>query len=44
MARVIVAAVDGRSGGRSGASVEKKEEEEEKKDVVPFVVHEKRAE
>ncbi|KAM0736084.1 hypothetical protein ACS0PU_010045 [Formica fusca] len=43
VARVVVAAVDGSSGGRSGASTEK-EEEEEKKDVVPFVVHEKRAE
>lgn len=41
MARVVVAAVDGDSGGRSGASAEKKrkEEEAEKKDVVPLVVH-----
>lgn len=38
MARVVVAAVDGEIGGRSGAPAEK-EEEEEKKDVVLFVVH-----
>lgn len=38
VARVVVAAVDGEIGGRSGAPAEK-EEEEEKKDVVLFVVH-----
>jgi len=35
-----VAAVDGRSGGRSGAPAEvEAQEEEEKEDVVLFVVH-----
>lgn len=38
MARVVVAAVDGRSGGRGGASVDKEKKEEEEKDVVLFVV------
>lgn len=38
VARIVVAAVDGRSGGRSGAPVEKAEEEE-KEDVVLLVVH-----
>lgn len=36
---VVVAAVDGRSGGRSGAPAEIEAEEEEKEDVIPFVVH-----
>lgn len=38
MARVVVAAVDGRSGGRGVAPVDKEKKEAEEKDVVPFVV------